>query len=223
VVTLVLTRHGHTDRSEPEQYLGQRIDIALSERGRSDARRLQARLEGVRFDRVISSPLARARETAGILAPGATVELEPRLAEADYGDWEGLTREVLAERWPDLRRRWDADPGTVRPPGGESGRMVARRARSFLHDIAAWGADRASATTDRAESEEPCVLAVGHSTLNRVLLAVALDVPVRDYRRRFRQDWLNLTVLELDREGMALLLLGNDTSHLREATGRPWL
>ena len=77
MLTLVLTRHGHTDRSEPDQYLGQTIDIPLSVRGRSDAERLRDRLTGIPFDRVISSPLRRAVETATIIAPG--------LADIDRG------------------------------------------------------------------------------------------------------------------------------------------
>jgi probable phosphoglycerate mutase len=215
MVTMVLTRHGHTDRSEPEQYLGQRIDVPLSARGRADARRLHDRLAGVAFDRVISSPLRRATETAAIVTPDQVIETDGRLAEADYGDWEGLTADVLAQRWPQLRDAWAADPARVSPPGGENGLRVARRARSFLRDLAGM-VPRPDA------AEEPLVLVVGHSTLNRVLLATALDVPVRHYRRRFRQDWLNLTVLKLDPDGQALLLLANDTAHLRGAGAMPW-
>ena len=51
MLTLLLTRHGHTDRSEPEQYLGQRVEAALSERGRTSAARLAERLADVRIDR----------------------------------------------------------------------------------------------------------------------------------------------------------------------------
>jgi broad specificity phosphatase PhoE len=65
---------------------------------------------------------------------------------------------------------------------------------------------------------------VGHSTLNRVLLAVALGVPLRDYRRRFRQDWANLTVLRHGSRygGGWQLLLANDVAHLRGITGATW-
>jgi probable phosphoglycerate mutase len=222
VVTLVLTRHGHTDRSEPEQYLGQRIDVPLSDRGRADALRLRERLTGTPVDRVISSPLARARETATIVVPDFVPEIDARLAEADYGEWEGFTRDVLAGRWPDLRQRWEEDPAAVAPPGGEDGRAVEARARAFLSDLARWRPAKWREDAAPADPARPCVLAVGHSTLNRVLLAVALGVPVRDYRRRFRQDWLNLTVLHIGADGMGMLLLANDTAHLRDGPGQPW-
>ena len=216
MLTLVLTRHGHTDRSEPDQYLGQTIDIPLSSRGRADAERLRDRLAGIPFDRVISSPLRRAAETAVIVAPGRSIETDPRLMEADYGDWEGQVTQVLAARWPDLRAAWMEDPARRGPPNGENGDAIAARAGAFLRELATVELPLAVGGTER------CVLVVGHSTLNRILLAVALGVPVRDYRRRFRQDWLNLTVLRLDERGQGLLLLANDTAHLRAAGTTPW-
>jgi broad specificity phosphatase PhoE len=216
VLTLVLTRHGHTDRSEPDQYLGQTIDIPISARGRADAEHLRARLDGIRFDRVIASPLVRAQETARLIVPGRPVEADARLMEADYGDWEGQTTEALAERWPDLRRAWMEDPARIGPPNGENGLRIARRARSFLRELVTQEAAAIDGPGDRR------ILVVGHSTLNRVLLCVALGVPIRDYRRRFRQDWLNVTVLRLADDGRALLLLANDRSHLHPPGEAPW-
>jgi broad specificity phosphatase PhoE len=211
VLTLVLTRHGATERSEPEQHLGQHIDIPLSDAGRAAAEALARRLEGVAFARVVASPLRRAQETAAIVALGARIETDRRLAEMDYGEWEGLTYEEIRERDAARRAAWEEDPERHACPGGESGADVARRVRSFLEDAVAGG--DASRT-----------LAVAHSTTNRVLLAVALGVPVRDYRRRFRQEPANLTVLRFAgaaAEG-AQLLLGNDMSHIRGIRGATW-
>jgi broad specificity phosphatase PhoE len=204
VLTLVLTRHGSTPRSDPEQHLGQGIDIGLSDAGRAAARALAARLSGIAFDRIVASPLLRATETVEFLAAGRTVALDQRVAEMDYGEWEGLTYAEIEARDPELRRRWEADPAELRCPGGESGNDVAARVRSFLGDA-----------TGSAGAESR-VLVVAHATLNRILLCVALGVPVRDFRRRFRQDPANLTVLRFPgtvAEG-ALLVLANDTSHV---------
>jgi broad specificity phosphatase PhoE len=211
VLTLVLTRHGATDRSNPEQHLGQRIDIPLSEAGRSAAQALARRLEGVRFDRIVVSPLRRAQETAALVAPGARIETDGRLAEMDYGEWEGLTYERIRERDADRRAAWEEDPETIACPGGESGADVAGRVRSLLADLA-------------GRPKRSVVLAVAHSTTNRVLLAVALHVPVRDYRRRFRQEPANLTVLRFwaNAEDGAELVLANDVSHVRGMRGATW-
>jgi broad specificity phosphatase PhoE len=217
VLTLVLTRHGHTDRSEPEQYLGQRIDIPISDRGRAQALKLRERLQGVVFERVLASPLLRARQTADLLAQGVPIETDDRLQEADYGEWEGLTVDVIEARWPVERGAWIGDPSVNGPPGGERGIDVAHRAGSFLLDLRLW-------ESEQVPDLERRVLVVGHSTLNRVMLATALGIGVRDYRRRLRQDWLNLTVLRFvadDPDG-GQLLLGNDVAHLRESGAVPW-
>jgi broad specificity phosphatase PhoE len=211
VLIIVLTRHGLTPRSVPEQHLGQGIDIGLSAEGESAAAALGARLAGVSFDRIVSSPLERALRTATVLAAGRDVETDERLLEMDYGAWEGLTYEQIEARDPDVRRRWVADPAASRCPGGESGDDVAARARSFVGDAIA--AARDAAETGASDAR---ILLVGHATLNRILLCVAIGVPVRDYRRRFRQDPANLTVLRLPGavEDGALLVVDNDTSHL---------
>lgn len=83
---LYLIRHGETAWSLSGQHTG-RTDIALTEQGEKDARKLAERLRAVRFSRVFTSPLQRARRTcelAGLLA-----EIEPDLTEWDYGDYEG--------------------------------------------------------------------------------------------------------------------------------------
>ena len=216
---MVLTRHGATPRSSPEQHLGQGIDIGLSDEGRAAARALAVRLEGASFDRIVASPLRRAQETADLLAGGRPIESDRRIAEMDYGEWEGLTYEQIDARDPDLRERWVADPGSLACPGGESGDNVARRAGAFVKDAVA-----------AAGTGEQRILVIAHATLNRILLCVVLGVPVRDYRRRFRQDPANLTILRFgseagDRHVGAKLVVGNDTSHVakvpRDLAGTP--
>lgn len=223
MLTLVLTRHGLTDRSDPEQHLGQRIDIGLSVAGRGQAEALGRRLSSVRFERLLVSPLVRARETADVVAaalPGRpAIEIDPRLAEMDYGDWEGLTYAQIDARDAGRRERWEADPATQACPGGESGDDVARRARSFLLDLVARRDGH-----PRRPDERP-VLVVAHSTLDRVLVCVATGIPVSEFRRRFSQDPANLSVLRFehgDGPSDARILVLNDTAHLRAPGTLPW-
>ena len=217
MLTLVLTRHGLTDRSNPEQHLGQEIDIGLSAAGRAQAAALAGRIRGERFDRIIASHLRRAQETAEAVADGRAVERDPRLAEMDYGAWEGRTYEQIDAVDADLRRRWVATPDTIACPGGESGRDVADRAGSFLTDLVGWA--------NPAGDAERVVLAVAHSSFNRILLCVALNVPVREYRRRFAQGQANLTVVRWPSGAVVpdgRLLVANDTSHLAAPGQAPW-
>jgi broad specificity phosphatase PhoE len=235
MLTLVLTRHGLTDRSNPEQHLGQRIDISINDAGRRQAQALERRLAHVHFDRVITSPLFRARETADIVAPHTRIEADPRLREMDYGAWEGRTYAQIAETDGANRRAWEADPARLACPGGESGEDVARRVLAFLDDLLddhrRWVARAsfraATAPTGPATivgTDRP-VLAVGHGTTNRVLLSVALGTDLRAFRERFVQGQCNVTALRWDDgDGPtdAKLLLANDLAHLRGPNEAPW-
>jgi broad specificity phosphatase PhoE len=236
MLTLVLTRHGLTDRSVPEQHLGQKIDISINDGGRRQADLLRRRLAGTTFERVITSPLFRARETAEIVAGRtAHIEADPRLKEMDYGAWEGRTYAELDENDGANRRAWLDRPDELRCPGGESGADVARRAASFLEDVLdehrRWMARaslRAATAIDGPASSlgaDHRVLAVAHGSLNRILLCVALDTDVRHFRQRFIQSQCNLTVLAFaDDAGprQGTLLLANDTTHLRGPRDLPW-
>ena len=217
MLTFVLTRHGLTDRSDPEQHLGQGLDVGLSVAGRAQAAALAARIGAEHFDRIIASPLLRAQETARAVAGDRAVELDARLSEMNYGRWEGLTYEQIDASDASYRARWEADPAGLRCPGGESGEDVAGRARTFLQDLLAWAAP--------ATEGQQIVLTVAHSSFNRVLLCVAMGVPVRDYRRRFAQGQGNLTVIRWPSGAQVVngrLLVANDTSHLAAPGQSPW-
>ena len=234
MLTLVLTRHGLTDRSEPEQHLGQRMDVSINEAGRLQAEALARRLAPVRFDRVITSPLFRARETAAIVGHGAAIEADPRLREMDYGAWEGRTYAQIDATDAALRREWELAPDRLACPGGESGNDVAERVRSFLDDLLdehrTWHAKasfRAATTGWGAALTRPerPILVVAHSSTNRILLCVALGTDLRDYRKRFVQGQANLTVLRWesgDRPEDAKVIVMNDLGHLRRPDEVPW-
>ena len=89
---LLLVRHGETDWNAVGRLQGH-TDRPLSDHGRKQARRLAAELDGEEFDAVYASDLARARETAEIVAERLhlPVLLDPDLREKDWGNWEGLT------------------------------------------------------------------------------------------------------------------------------------
>jgi broad specificity phosphatase PhoE len=243
MLNMLLTRHGTTPAGEI--MLGGQLDVSLNDQGRTEAAALADRLRDIRVDRIISSPMLRALETAQVLARGRPVEVDERLRELDYGRWEGLDYAEISARDPELRARWEADPATTHSPGGESGDDVAARARSFLVDLLSTecptenvgreptrrhlpdaGGSRGTVTEGQAESAgERRVLVVAHGTFNRVLLCVALGLPVRDYRRRFMQDRAGLSVLRYepgDGPDEAQLVLANDVGHLRHAGEAPW-
>jgi broad specificity phosphatase PhoE len=125
---LILCRHGRTATNAAARIQG-RVDTPLDPVGRAQALALAAAVGPV--DRVVSSPLVRAVQTAE--AFGVPVEIDERWIELDYGDWdERLLGQVSPEEWA----RWRADPGWV-PPGGESLAALGDRVREACVDLTA--------------------------------------------------------------------------------------
>src|SRR5688572_11288317 len=98
---LFVVRHGETAWARERRYAGSR-DVALSEAGRRQCEAVARTLAGSLPAAVYSSPLARARASAEIIAQPHRlgVEIDPAFREMTFGDWEGLTREEVAARFP---------------------------------------------------------------------------------------------------------------------------
>lgn len=135
-MTILLARHGETDWNvAPPRFMGS-IDIPLNERGREQARALAERVE--RIEAVWSSPLARARETAEIVAGehGLEVRIDGRLAESRRGAWEGRPIPDIAEQEPEAWAAWRRGGAEFRFPGGESLGEHAARTAAALAEVA---------------------------------------------------------------------------------------
>jgi broad specificity phosphatase PhoE len=113
--------------------------VPLSDEGRSQARRLAARLRGERLDAIYASDLIRAVETASIVAEphGLEVRRDPRLREFDFGDWEGLTWDEIVATRPHLRERTLTAASLYAPDGGETFAAVCERLRAFFDELRA--------------------------------------------------------------------------------------
>jgi len=125
-MTVALVRHGRTAWNHARRMQG-RSDIALDAHGRAQAIAAADLLVRARWDRIVSSPLRRAAETAELIArrvEDADLLFDDQLVERDYGSAEGLPVSETLERWP------DADY-----PGAEPVTAVAARARDALARI----------------------------------------------------------------------------------------
>jgi broad specificity phosphatase PhoE len=129
---VVLVRHAETEWSLDGRHTGL-TDIPLTDAGRATAKALTGELQAWRFERVLVSPLRRARETCELCGLGDRAEVCEELHEWDYGEYEGLTTAQIRERRPDWNLWRDGCPG------GESAEQVAVRADTV---IAALGASR---------------------------------------------------------------------------------
>jgi broad specificity phosphatase PhoE len=133
---LIVVRHGRTEANASGRLLG-RLDLPLDPVGEAQAAALGAAIGTV--DRVVSSPLLRTRQTAAHLGATAEgVEIDERLIELDYGDYDGLPlSEVPVELW----RRWRTEPDFA-PPGGESLSALRARVAAAFDDLLASAMDK---------------------------------------------------------------------------------
>jgi broad specificity phosphatase PhoE len=132
--TLFFIRHGITDWNLEGRFQGQ-LDIPLNAAGRRQAEAVRAHLASIAFDRVYTSPLKRAEETARIVAGNQPVVTDWRLTEIHHGEWQGRTKQEIASRWPDQWAAWNKDPLNTTISRGESPDDVRRRVQDFLMSV----------------------------------------------------------------------------------------
>ncbi|MFF4717556.1 bifunctional RNase H/acid phosphatase [Streptomyces eurythermus] len=203
--TLVLLRHGETPLTPQKRFSGSGgTDPALSAAGREQAHRVaDALARRGTIQAIVASPLARTRETAGIVAArlNLDVTIEGGLRETDFGAWEGLTFGEVRERHPDDLNAWLADP-EARPTGG---------GESFAET-----AVRLAATRDKlvAAYQGRTVLLVTHVTPIKTLIRLALGAPPESLFR-MELSAASLSAVAYYADGNASVRLFNDTSHLR--------
>lgn len=126
-------RHGRTSWNSERRFQGH-TDVPLDEEGRAQALVLANTLREVRFERCVSSDLARARETARAIcdATSTPLECDSRWREFDFGAWEGLTWEHIVERAPDLRDLPSTSVDRFMGAGGETYPQVRARVAEAL-------------------------------------------------------------------------------------------
>ncbi|GAA2762114.1 bifunctional RNase H/acid phosphatase [Streptomyces paradoxus] len=203
--TFVLLRHGETPLTPQKRFSGSGgTDPSLSDTGREQAERAAAMLarRGT-IQAVVSSPLARTRETAGIVAArlGLDVSIDDGLRETDFGAWEGLTFAEVRERHPDDLNAWLASPDAEPTGGGESFAATATRLAATRDKLVAAHAGRT-------------VLLVTHVTPIKTLVRLALGAPPESLFR-MELSAASLSVVAYYADGNASVRLLNDTSHLR--------
>jgi probable phosphoglycerate mutase len=171
--TLLLLRHGVTEATVAKLFSGSGgADPGLNDVGREQAERTGRWLaDHGSVDAVVSSPLRRARETAEVAAErlGLPVAVEDGLAEAAFGQWDGLTFDEVGARYPDELESWLASVDAA-PPGGESYAALSRRVLA------------AKARLLLAHPQQR-LLVVSHVTPIKLLVRDALDAPLHIIHR----------------------------------------
>ena len=136
---IFLIRHGQTDFNREGRLQG-RLDSRLTDEGMAQARRMAEHLrpfvaEHPHWD-VIASPSLRTRHTARIVSEAlgldGEIAIDPRVAEVDVGEWEGLTREDLEVVAPGV---FGSVGWLCKAPGGESYEDISERLGAWLAEI----------------------------------------------------------------------------------------
>lgn len=196
-----LIRHGSTELSAEDRFAGA-IDVKLSDEGRNQARLLGARLAAEQIAAVYASPLQRTVDTAGLIAAPHNLEVNKvdGIREIAHGRWEGKTRAEVEREFPAEYNRYEHDPFTFSPEGGESGLQVTARALPALLDLVEKHCDQR-------------LIVVSHKATIRLILSSMLGFDPRKYRDRLDQSPCALNILDFKDVGHARLTLFNDTSH----------
>jgi len=158
-----LARHGETEWTVTRRHTGS-TDVPLTDAGELQAVELGQLLTGVEPDRVLSSPMRRALDTARLAGFEDQVEQVDALREFDYGEYEGLTSDQIRAKRPD----WDLFRDGC--PGGETPEQVAARVKPLLDEIVTAGRR---------------VILFGHGHCLRILAATYLGLPPSNARYLF--------------------------------------
>jgi probable phosphoglycerate mutase len=194
---IVLVRHGQTEWSANGRHTGL-TDIPLDEAGLAQAAAVGTRLSEYQFALVLTSPLVRARTTAGLAGLDSQAELDSDLVEWDYGDYEGLTSvEIQADR-PGWLLWQDGCPG-----GEQPGDVAAR-------------ADRVIARCRDAGGD---VALFAHGHLLRVLGARWIELHTAS-GGSLSLDTASVSVLGWE-HAISAIRCWNDTSHLEARPSHP--
>lgn len=161
---IYLVRHGETVWNREGRYYGKE-DVPLSEEGIRQAKELGNYLRQITFDKVICSPLRRAKDTARELTE-QSFYCDDRLEEQSFGIFEGKTYKELRNEYPNELEQWNANYESYCIPEGESFRMVRDRVEAFAKEL--W-------------QEEGKILIVAHKGTFGHLLAALMYLPLAGY------------------------------------------
>lgn len=202
-----LVRHGESvDNASGDRFSGVR-NSELTKKGFDQAMATGRMLQPEKIDRVYTSSMNRTVSTARAiqsLTQGALV-IESRLREVDYGDWEGLTRQDVNQRFSEDYSNWKKDPMKYWPTTGENPEDALKRALTFLSDLE---------STVVAENLR-AVVVVTHKSIIRMLLCHLHGYPLSQLRE-IQVSPGSISEITLERSGNIQIRCENEVGHLSE-------
>lgn len=194
---VLFIRPGETEWNKIERWQGH-VSIPLNENGRAQAERLAQFIRPVGIEKLYSSDLRRAKETAEMLTTyndSLKVQFDERLRERAMGEWQGMTNAEIRDWHPEQFAQLQDEPDSFVVPGGESREAVRARMRAAFDEI----------VTSHAET----VAILSHSTAIKALIHDLIpDANIHDLTFK------NMSVTTIARNGGWEITQLDDVTHL---------
>ena len=186
---IYIVRHGKTVWNAAGLLQGS-VDIELNEAGRELAGRTGENLESISFDKIYSSPLIRAYETACLIRGHRNIPIirDERLKELCFGVNEGKNfKELLADETNNFHYFFDRPELYQAPEGGEDFETISKRAAKFMQEVIEPQADKLSR-----------IMIVGHGALNKALMRHVRKNELQDYWAGGLQKNCSVSIIEYE-------------------------
>ncbi|WP_408955881.1 alpha-ribazole phosphatase [Natroniella sp. ANB-PHB2] len=199
---VILVRHGETEWNRELKFQGSQ-DVELSVKGKEQAKNLAIRFASKKIDKIYSSNLNRAYQTASLVAEKHKLEVVQvdGLEEINFGEWEGKTYQEINEQFDFTVEQWMKDPVSKRPPAGESLKELEERSIKAFKKIL-------------EEERGKKIVIASHGGVIRVLLCNLLQIPLSNsWRLKQSNTAVNILKFYEGDESVVLELL-NCSLHL---------
>jgi len=182
--TVYFIRHGQTDFPNDRIYCDDREDPDLNLAGQAHAKFAALYLRSTPIDAIYASPARRTFATAEQVAQivGRPIELEPKLRERRFGEWDGLYFKEIEERHPDTYQAWKKDPVNFTPTGGETVPELQLRVVAAVQNIV-------------GKHSGQTLVVVTHVGPIRALVSHAFQIPLSQHRQ-LRIDYGSVTRID---------------------------
>ncbi|BHH83192.1 histidine phosphatase family protein [Desulforhopalus sp. 52FAK] len=203
-IRIILVRHGETEWNRLHRFQG-RTDIPLNSKGVAQARAAGLALQHEQITAIVSSPLQRAFDTALQIATFhkvPTVIKNAGFIEMDLGEFEGMEAKKWVKEHSEFRLRWEASPGGLSMPGGESLKKVQERVVDTLESICA------------SLSSGSTLVICTHNFVIGSLLCFASKISLDDFRQ-LKQDTAAINIIYKSGSEFTVETV-NDCGHLQE-------
>lgn len=193
---IYIVRHGETVWNEKRLLQGS-VDIELNHNGRELAGQTGMNLEAVNFDKIYSSPLIRAYETANLIRGHRNIPIirDERLRELSFGENEGKNSIEIREDENNPFHNFFSNPELyTAPKGGETLESICERAKEFLKQV----------IEPQAETSER-IMIVAHGALNKALLCHIMNHGIEEYWAGGLQKNCGVVIVKLDNKGYHII------------------